>query len=200
MSLFDPGFCSKEELRQAGFRSIGTNVQIDRGCTIIGMENISIGDNVRIDGFCTLIANGGWLDIGSYVHIAAHVHMIASGGITVGDFVGISHGSKVYSRSDDFSGGYLNGPTVPSEFTNTIDATVSFGRHAVIGSNTVVMPGVEISEGAAVGAQSLVIRDLAAWSVYVGCPAKKLKDRPRDLLKHEESMRKRGLYARKSDD
>lgn len=200
MSLFDPGFCSEDELRQAGFKSIGANVQIDRGCTIIGMENISIGDNVRIDGFCTLVANGGWLDIGSYVHIAAHVHMIASGGINIGDFAGISQGVKIYSRSDDFSGGYLNGPMVPHEYTGTIDAVVTIGRHVVIGSNAVILPGTKIGEGTAVGAQALVIKDLDEWSVYAGCPAKRLKERSRDLLKHEESMRERGLYTGGRDD
>ena len=201
MSLFDPGFCSEEELRQAGFKSVGTNVQIDRGCTIIGAENILIGDNVRIDGFCTLIATGGWLDIGSYVHIGAHCHMLASGGISIGDFVSISQGAKIYSRSDDYSGGYLNGPMVPQEYTGTVDAAVSIGRHALIGSNTVVLPGTEVSKGTSVGAQSLVLKDLEAWSVYAGCPAKKLKNRAReDLLKHEESMRERGLYAGRRDD
>jgi len=201
MSLFDPGFCNEEELRQAGFKSTGTNVKIDRGCTIIGAENISIADNVRIDGFCTLIATGGYLDIGSYVHIGAHCHMLASGGISIGDFVSISQGAKIYSRSDDYSGGYLNGPMVPEEYTGTVDAAVSIGRHALIGSNTVVLPGTEVSSGTSVGAQSLVLRDLEPWSVYAGCPAKKLKDRAReDLLKHEESMRERGLYVGRRDD
>jgi acetyltransferase-like isoleucine patch superfamily enzyme len=200
MSLFDPGFCSEDELRQAGFKSIGANVQIDRGCTIIGMENISIGDNVRIDGFCTLIANGGWLNIGSYVHIGAHCHMLASGGIAIADFISISQGVKIYSRSDDYSGGYLNGPMVPREFTGVVEATVSIGCHALVGCNTVILPGVDIYEGTSVGAQSLVTGNLDEWSVYAGCPAKKIKERSRDILKHEESMRERGLYARRSDD
>jgi acetyltransferase-like isoleucine patch superfamily enzyme len=200
MSLFDPGFCSEDELRQAGFKSIGTNVQIDRGCTIIGTENISLGNNVRIDGFCTLIANGGWLDIGTYVHIGAHCHMLASGGITIGDFISISQGVKVYSRSDDYSGGYLNGPTVPQEYTGAVEAEVCIRRHALIGSNAVILPGVEIGEGTSVGAQSLVTGSLDEWSVYAGCPAKMIKERSRDILKHEESMRERGLYARRRDE
>jgi acetyltransferase-like isoleucine patch superfamily enzyme len=200
MSLFDPGFCSEDELHQAGFKSIGTNVQIDRGCTIIGADNISIGDHVRIDSFCSLIAADGCLDIGSYVHIGAHSHMLASGGISIGDFISISQGVKIYSRSDDYSGGYLNGPMVPHEYTGAVEKAVSIARHSLVGCNTVVLPGVEICEGTSVGAQSLVTGNLDEWSVYAGCPAKKIKERSRDILKHEESMRERGLYARRSDD
>ena len=65
---------------------------------------------------------------------------------------------------------------------------------AIIGAGTVVLPGVEIGEGTAVGAQGLVTRSLEPWGVYAGCPVRRLKDRPQDLLEQEADMLKRGLY------
>ena len=57
---------TESELRSAGFKSVGKNVQISNRASIYGVENISIGDNVRIDDFATLIATNS-LEIGSYV-------------------------------------------------------------------------------------------------------------------------------------
>jgi acetyltransferase-like isoleucine patch superfamily enzyme len=44
---------------------------------------------------------------------------------------------------------------------------------------TMVMPGVTIGEGAIVGAGSLVTKDIPAWTVASGRPAKVIKQIPR---------------------
>lgn len=58
--MFDPGYYSDADLKNAGFRKLGNNVSIAKNCTIIGIKNILIGDNVRIDGYCSglIIAAG----------------------------------------------------------------------------------------------------------------------------------------------
>lgn len=48
------------------------------------------------------------------------------------------------------------------------------------------MPGVVLNEGTSIGAMSLVLKSTQAWSIYVGNPAKKLKDRKKDLLELEK--------------
>jgi acetyltransferase-like isoleucine patch superfamily enzyme len=52
------------------------------------------------------------------------------------------------------------------------------------------MPGVVLSEGTSVGAMSLVLKSTEPWGVYVGNPAKRLKDRKRDLLELEKEYLK----------
>jgi len=70
--LFDPGYYTENDLKGAGFKSIGRNVLIAKNCQIIGLENISIGNNVRIDGYSTLIAAGkGYINLGSFIHISS---------------------------------------------------------------------------------------------------------------------------------
>lgn len=56
-------------------------------------------------------------------------------------------------------------------------APIRIGRNAFIGARAFIMPGVEIGEGAVVGACSVVSRDIPDWTVWVGNPAKFIKER-----------------------
>lgn len=55
---------------------------------------------------------------------------------------------------------------------------IVIGKGCSVGTATLVMPGVKIGEGAIVGAGSLVTKDIPAWSIAVGCPAKVVKQIP----------------------
>lgn len=186
---FDPGYLTEVELADAGFRSIGKNVRIARTCTIVGLENIEIGSNVRIDGYCSIIAAGkGYAKIGSHVHIAGYVGIYGGAGVVVGDFCGLSAGVRVYTGTDDYTGRALTGPTIPAKYLDVRSAPVTFGRHAIVGTGTVILPGVTAHEGASVGALSLVTKDLDAWTIYAGAPVRRLRDRSKDLLALEAAL------------
>jgi acetyltransferase-like isoleucine patch superfamily enzyme len=188
---FDPGYYNAHELKNVGFRAVGHNVRIAKTCTIIGLENISIGNNVRIDGYCSIIAAGqGWLTLGSYIHIGGYCLLNAGDGIQMDDFSGLSQGVRIYSRTDDYSGKYLTNPTVPEKYTGISRGAVTLCKHVIIGSGSIILPNVAIGTGSSVGALSLVSRSLDPWKVYAGCPAKKLKDRSKDLLNLESQLMK----------
>jgi galactoside O-acetyltransferase len=195
MNLFNSGFYTEKDLVDVGFKNIGSNILIDKNCTIIGLHNISIGSNVRIDAYTTITASeGGSLIIGSNIHIAGYCLLAASGGIIMEDFSAISHGTKIYSASDDYSGGYLTNAVIPDKYKNVKRGLVTLKKHSLIGSSSVLLPGVVVGEGTTVGAMSLVSKNLDDWSVYAGIPAKKIKDRPRDLLRLEqEYVRESGV-------
>lgn len=55
------------------------------------------------------------------------------------------------------------------------------GDHVWIGARAIILPGVNIGEGAVVGAGAVVTKDLAPWRIAVGNPAKEIKDRNRDF-------------------
>ncbi len=186
---FNPGYYNEHDLKEAGFKALGHNVQIAKNCTIIGLENIEIGNNVRIDGYCSIIAAGsGWIKLGSYIHLGGYSLLSAGDGIHMDDFSGLSQGVRIYSRTDDYSGKYLTNPTVPEKYKGTIGGTVTLGRHVIIGSGCVILPKVSIGEGSSVGALSLVTKSLDPWGVYIGCPAKRLKDRSKRLLELEVEL------------
>ena len=60
--------------------------------------------------------------------------------------------------------------------------SVYIGKHTIVGCGTVILPGVFIDEGVAIGALSLVNIDCTNWGIYSGTPIKKIKERERDLL------------------
>ena len=185
---FDRGYYGPEELRTFGFAAVGEDVRISKTCTIIGLPNITIGSHVRIDDKVTIIAASGRVSIGSYIHVGESCYLSAAGGITLSDFCGLSQGVRVYSVTDDYGGDHLTNPTVPKGYLGLQIAPVFLGRHVIIGSGSVILPGCTIGEGSSVGALSLVRTSLDEWGVYAGTPARWAKARSKKLLELEKQM------------
>ena len=181
-------FMTHDQLKAMGFAKLGENLQVSDKSQFYGTERIEIGDFTRIDDFCILSAGEGGISIGRYVHVACYVSLIGAGRIRLDDFSGLSMRTAVLSSSDDFSGEYLTNPTVPSKYTNVKSADVTIGRHVVVGVGCVILPGVEIAEGSAVGALTLVTNNLDPFGIYVGIPAKRFKDRSKRLLDMEKEL------------
>lgn len=178
-------YLSEDALRDMGFAFLGRNVKISDKAAIYGAGQMRIGDNSRIDDFCVV---SGKVEIGRNVHIAP-LCLVAGGtpGIRFDDFSGFAYGVKVFSQSDDYSGETMTNPTVPAEYKAEHFASVQIGRHAIVGTGSVIAPGVDLAEGTAVGAMALVMRSTEPWSIYVGNPARKLRDRSRALLAQEQA-------------
>jgi len=177
---------SRDAIEGLGFASVGENPQISDKASFYGLFRISLGDNVRIDDFCVLAAGVGGIVVGNYVHIAVGSSLIGAGKITMADFSGLSSRVSIYSSSDDYSGTTMTNPTMPSEFTGVSHADVYLGKHVIVGSSSVILPGVTLEDGVAVGALSLVSRSCEAFGIYAGNPARRVKERKRDLLKLEQ--------------
>jgi acetyltransferase-like isoleucine patch superfamily enzyme len=56
-------------------------------------------------------------------------------------------------------------------------APIIIGRDVIVGVNSVILRGVRIGDGAVVGAGSVVVGTVPAGEIWVGNPAKKLRDR-----------------------
>lgn len=180
---------SREAIDALGFQAVGENVQISDRASFYGVNRITLDNDVRIDDFCVISAGVGGITIGRNVHIAVGASLIGGGKITLCDFVGISSRVSIYSSNDDYSGSYMTGPTLPEEFTNVRHADVFVGKHVIVGSGSVILPGVILEEGVAVGALSLVNKRCDAFGVYVGNPLRRVKERKRDLLELEQRFK-----------
>jgi galactoside O-acetyltransferase len=176
-----------------GLARIGVDVTIWPQAKIVSPEVIAIGDSVIIDDFVFLMG-GTSTEIGSFVHIASFASIAGGGELLLEDFVGVSGGSRVYTGNDDYLGGCLTGPTVPYPYRIPIRSFVHIKKHAVIGANTVILPGVVIGEGAAVGANSLVTKDCEPWTIFVGSPVRAVRPRPRERICELEAQLRRELY------
>lgn len=179
---------TKKELEEIGFKSIGDNCLISNKASFYGANRISIGNNVRIDDFCVLSAGVDGIEIGNFIHIAVHTTLIGAGKITLADFSNISSRVSIYSSNDDYSGDSMTNPTIPTQFTNVTHAPVTINKHVIIGSGSIVLPGVTIEEGVAIGALSLVNKNCEKFFIYAGNPAKKIKQRSENLLAIEKKF------------
>ena len=173
-------FYTQEELKELGLKSFGSNVLISRKSSIYSPEQISIGDNVRIDDFCILSGN---ITIGSYVHIGVYSALFGKFGIELEDFAGLSIRTTILSATDDFSGNYLTNPLVDKSKTNVTGGKILLRKYSLIGVGSLIFPNITVGEGVAVGAMSVVDRSLEDWGIYMGTPARRIKDRSKEMLK-----------------
>lgn len=178
-----------EQLSAMGFASFGENVLLSDKASYYNCKNIRLGHYVRIDDFCVLSAGDGGINIGNHIHIAVYTSLIGRGAIDIMDYANLSSRVSIYSSSDDYSGAAMTNPMVPATFTNVQHADVLIGKHVIIGSGSIVLPGVSLNEGAAVGALSLIRNDCEAFGIYAGIPAKRIGSRKQDLLALEQDLR-----------
>ncbi|MND64857.1 dTDP-4-amino-4,6-dideoxy-D-glucose acyltransferase [compost metagenome] len=176
------GFLNREQIDELGFSHVGENPCLSDKASYYNCENIVIGDNVRIDDFCVISAGVGGIEIGNYIHIAVYSLLIGAGKIALHDFSGISSRVSIYSSSDDYSGASMTNPMVSEEYTNVNHADIVIGRHVIIGSGSIVLPGVTLEQGVAIGALSLVSKNCREFGIYSGVPIRRIKERKKDLI------------------
>lgn len=178
-------FLSDRQIRDVGFKKLGRDVRISEKASIYNPDLIEIGDYSRIDDFCVV---SGRVTIGRNVHLAVFCN-VAGGteGVVLDDFSGLAYGCHVFSQSDDYTGRSMTNPTVPSQYKREIRRAVVIGRHCILGASSLVFPGVHMAEGCSLGAMSMLTKSTQPWSVYFGVPAKKIKNRSKDLLDLERT-------------
>jgi galactoside O-acetyltransferase len=174
-------YYTENELKELSLKSFGTNVLISKKTSLYNPSNIEIGDNVRIDDFCVLSAGKDGISIGNNIHIGCFCLLMGAAKITLKNFSGLSSRVSIYSSTDDYSGDYMTNPTVKKEFTNVISKPVFLGEHVVIGASSIILPGVRLEEGVAVGALSLVKKSCKEYNILCGSPAKIIKKRSKKL-------------------
>ncbi|MFT7073173.1 acetyltransferase [Patiriisocius sp. Uisw_017] len=142
---------------------------------IQGGESLTTGVNLRID-----IINSETitpvLHIGKNVEFNDYVHIGVAVGISIGDNTLIA--SKVFI-SDHNHGSYA-GEIHSHPDENPIDRVltskkVTIGKNVWIGEYVAILPGITIGDGAIIGAMSVVSRDIPAYSIAVGAPARVIK-------------------------
>jgi acetyltransferase-like isoleucine patch superfamily enzyme len=75
------------------------------------------------------------------------------------------------------------------------------GRDAWIGAHSIILPGVEIGDGAIIAAGSVVSRSVPPCEIHGGVPNRKIRDRfenAADRVRHLEFLReapRRGRFA-----
>jgi len=107
------------------------------------------------------------LRMGAHACIADDVDVYNVRPITIGESSTVSQYSYLCGATHDFE--HAAHPLVPRPIT--------IGRNVWIAADVFVAPGVTIADGVVVGARSTVLKDLPAWTVAGGYPARVIKPR-----------------------
>jgi acetyltransferase-like isoleucine patch superfamily enzyme len=180
-------FLSEEELKNLGLKAYGKDVLIGRHAVLYSPQSLSVGNHVRIDDFTIISGN---VTLGDYIHVSQFCGLYGGeAGIEMEDFSGLSSKCSVYAVSDDYTGGSMTNPMVPLAYRpGMISRPVRIRKHAVIGCNSVVLPGVVVEEGTSVGSMTLCNKSTEPWSVYMGIPARRTGERKKEILNLEQQF------------
>jgi putative colanic acid biosynthesis acetyltransferase WcaF len=107
------------------------------------------------------------LELENECGIANNVILYSQGKIKVGERAVISQGSHLCAGTHDY-----NQPGFP-----LITKPITIGSHAWIAAESFIHPGVSVGEGCVIGARSVVINDMPAWTICAGHPCKPIKER-----------------------
>ena len=165
------------KLRQIYFsrvlKELGFNSLIDVGVQVTGPQNVSIGDYTWIDSYVRLESVMGDISIGNRVHVGSGAVLSGFGGLEIGDYVGIGSGAKIYSQSETpVLGKRLGGPMIPEEEKGFKCEPIVIQKEVMVGAGAVILPGVTLGEGAVVGANSLVTKNVPHYTIVMGVPAR----------------------------
>lgn len=165
-------------LRHSHLLSVGRSCVLEDYVTIdaLSREGIAIGDRVTIERYATLRASGTLralgrgIKIGSDTAIGAYSYIGAAGGVEIGDSVLLGQRVTVLAENHLF-----DDVALPIRSQGVSRRGIKIGNDCWIGSNALILDGVEVGRGAVVGAGSVVTEDVPPLAVVVGVPARFLR-------------------------
>lgn len=148
-----------------------------------------VGENSIVSGIFIFESPEGNVKIGNHSYIGGGT-FISRASIEIGDNVTIAWGGTFYDHDshsldymkrrkdiDDELNDIRNGRCfiANKDWSDVAAKPIRICNDAWIGMNVIILKGVTIGEGAIVGAGSVVTKDVPAWSVAAGNPAKVVK-------------------------
>jgi len=174
------------------FHSCHRSVRFDRNPYIKGGEFISIdeytyfGENLVLTAWNTYkfqndstgniqeqrlqpkISIGSHCNFGNNNHITSAFQIIIGENCLTGKFVTISDNNHGMSEKEEFT-------IPPIKRKLSTKGPIVIGNNVWIGDKATILSGVTIGDGAIVAANSVVTKNVPAYSIVAGCPAKIIK-------------------------
>jgi acetyltransferase-like isoleucine patch superfamily enzyme len=161
------------EFTRAQLKRCAESVMIEPGVLVFHPENVSLGDGVYVGHYAILkgyyqnelvVGARSWIGQGAFLH--------AAGGIRIGADVGIAPHVCILTSVHREPG--RERPIMSGELAF---APVVLEDGCDIGINATILPGVTIGRGAQIGAGAVVTRDVPAFAIAAGNPARILRER-----------------------
>jgi acetyltransferase-like isoleucine patch superfamily enzyme len=161
------------EFRPEQLAALGPDCVLEAGVLVFHPENVALGRNVYVGHYSIL--KGYYknrLEIGDETWIGQQCFFHAAGGLIIGRSVGIGPGVKILTSQ------HAQAPRDQAIYSAPIELSpVVIEDGADIGVGAIILPGVTVGRGAQVGAGAVVTRDVPAYAVVAGSPARVLRER-----------------------
>lgn len=131
----------------------------------------------RIDGFAWIqprvtIVHADRIVSGTHLGINSGAYINGVGGIQFGNHVLIGNNVTISSGEHP-----INGAQPPIFSRLAIPKKIVINDDVWIGAGAVIMPGITLAKGTVIGANAVVTKDTEEYSIYVGVPARKIRNR-----------------------
>lgn len=155
-TLGNLGYALRYCLLKSISKGCGDNVSIAPGVYIFNPHNLIVGNNVSIHPMC-------YIECGPFEESY----------IRIDDDVSIAHGTTLICTSHTYSHETIKTiKDMPIDFK-----PIHICNNVWIGAKSTVLCGVIINSGCVIGANSVVTKTTEKDGIYVGTPAKRIKER-----------------------
>jgi acetyltransferase-like isoleucine patch superfamily enzyme len=156
---------------------IGSNIRFYPNCFIQGTAGrFTIEDNVDFfpGTYISLGDESSFIEIGHNTHFAPNCVLYGWGGLKIGPYCNIAAHCVFATVGHD--------PVVrdkPMALASACKGPITLVEDVWLGANVTVTADVTIARGCIIGANAVVTKDTEEYGLYVGVPAKRLRDRKR---------------------
>ncbi len=159
----------RQDVRLAGMSFLGRRVEFTAPA---GQGRIVVGPWSWIGDDTSLRAHAGRVTIGAKVIVGGSTSINAHLDVAIGDRCLLAEG--VHLTDFDHRTQRLD---VPIKDQGIVTAPVRIGADVWLGRNVTILRGVDVGQGSVIGAQAVVTRDIPAFSIAVGVPARVVRSR-----------------------
>jgi len=133
-------------------------------------ESIALGNHNTVSAYALLRSHGGTINIGDHNFVGERVQIQGRGGVDIGNHCMIAAGTFISSSSHDFSE-----PEALSFLKRELPARTTIGDFVWIGTNSVVVAGVNIGHHSIIAAGTIVRNDVEPFTIVGGNPGRVIK-------------------------